>query len=241
MNYDFIAIDFETANEKRMSVCCAALIFFKNGVIIDEKEWLIKPPAICNYFNDLNIQIHGITPEQVKTAPEFDTIWEEFYSYIDGEMLIAHNAPFDMGVLTNLIHHYNLTSPSLNFVCTCNIARKTWDKQVNYTLKNIANQLGYLFNHHDAHDDAKTCGKILLEALKVHGVNSIDELAQKIDMRIGKLSPSIGYISCSISKEAIKVLVVKMMMFVLKILLQPLQHLMKTTLYLKKRLSLQAL
>lgn len=194
---EFICIDFETANNNRGSVCQVALIHFKDGNIIQENEWYVKPPKDYSYFNDFNIQIHGIKPEDVKDKPEFYDLWPEIKPMINHSTLVAHNAPFDMSVLRNLIDYYNLDYPELNFVCTCNVARKTWDKQINYTLKNIANQLGYVFNHHDAHDDSRICGKILLDAMSIHNVNTLAQLSNKINMSIGFLSQDY-YSPCSI-------------------------------------------
>lgn len=194
---EFVCIDFETANEKRQSVCQVALIYYKESEIIDEKSWLVKPPHEYSHFNPFNIQIHKIRPEDVQDALEFNQLWEEIKPLIEGRIIVAHNAPFDIGVLRSLIDYYNLECAEFNFICTCNVARKTWNNQINYTLKNIANQLGYIFKHHDAHDDARVCGKILLEAMKVHECNNIKELAEKIDMRIGKVRKEY-YQPCSI-------------------------------------------
>jgi len=194
---EFICIDFETANSKRQSVCQFALIYFKDGAVIQEKEWLIKPPKDYRSFSEFNIQIHGIKPEDVIDKPEFNELWNEIYPLLNGKTLVAHNAPFDVGVLRSLIEYYDIDYPEFNFICTCSVARKTWDKQINYTLKNIANQLGYIFNHHDAHDDSRTCGKILLDAMKYHKANTLKELAEKIHMRIGYVSKDY-YLPCSI-------------------------------------------
>ncbi len=195
---EFVCIDFETANAKRQSVCQVALIYFKDGEIVDEKSWLVKPPREYNYFKPLNIQIHNIRPEDVQNSLEFNQLWEEIKPIIEGRIIVAHNAPFDISVLRSLIDHYSLECDEFNFICTCNVARKTWDNQVNYTLKTIANQLGYIFKHHDAHDDARVCGKILIDAMKVHECNNIYDLAKKINMQIGKVNKGY-YQSCSIS------------------------------------------
>ncbi len=196
-NNEFISIDFETANNKRESVCQVALIYFRDGQIVDEKSWLVKPPREYDYFNPLNIQIHGIKPDDIANEKEFNELWHEIKPLIEGRMIVAHNAPFDISVLRSLIDYYGLDCASFDFICTCNVARKTWDNQINYTLKNIANYLGYIFKHHDAHDDARVCGKILLDAMRYHNCNTIEELADKIDMQIGHVNKDY-YQTCSI-------------------------------------------
>ena len=198
MAIDFVTIDFETANEKRASVCALALILFEDGKITKELEWLVCPPQPLNYFNPFNVQIHGINEADIVGKPEFNEIWHEIYEFINNRTLVAHNASFDISVLRQLLDYYNLTYPSIEFICTCNVARKTWDKQINYTLKNIGNYLGYIFNHHDAHDDARICGQIFLDACKHHNCDSIGELARKIGLQIGILDCQ-KYYPCSVS------------------------------------------
>ena len=73
---DFVAIDFETANRLRSSVCSVGLVFVRNGQIVDERYSLIKPYP--NYYLDDNIAIHHITPDDTRDAPTFDEVWEQF-------------------------------------------------------------------------------------------------------------------------------------------------------------------
>lgn len=54
---NFIAIDFETANEKRDSACSIGLTVVKNNQIIEQKYYLIKPNELR--FAPINISIHG--------------------------------------------------------------------------------------------------------------------------------------------------------------------------------------
>jgi DNA polymerase-3 subunit epsilon len=195
---DFVSIDFETANEKRASVCAVALILFEDGKITDERKWIVSPPEPLNYFNPYNVQIHGIKETDISGKPEFDELWHEIYPVINNKILVAHNASFDIGVLRRLIDYYELDYPTIEFVCTCSVARKTWDKQINYTLKNIGNHLGYIFNHHDPHDDARICGQIFLDACNYHNCNSIVELVKKIRLKKGILNCN-EYRACSVS------------------------------------------
>ena len=195
---NFVAIDFETANEKRASVCAVALILFEDAKITNEYEWIVSPPQHLNYFNQYNIQMHGIKESDIIGKPEFNKVWNEIHPLINNKILVAHNAGFDIGVLRQLLDYYQLDYPSIQFICTCSVARKTWDKQINYTLKNIGNHLGYVFNHHDAHDDARICGQILLDACKYHSCDSISDLAKIIGLKKGLLS-SNKYRPCSVS------------------------------------------
>jgi DNA polymerase-3 subunit epsilon len=198
VSIDFVALDFETANEKRASVCAVGLVLFKDGKAVDELTWLVSPPEHLRYFNPYNVQIHGITSDVVAGKPEFKEIWPEIRAIMSHQIVVAHNASFDMSVLRQLLELYYLEYPVIRFICTCCVARKTWAGQMNYTLKTLANNLGYLISHHDPLDDARTCGKILVHACEHHGCSSLSELASTIDMQIGELCEAY-YWPCSIS------------------------------------------
>ncbi len=198
---DFIALDFETANGYRVSACAAALVIFENGRISKEYHWLIRPPRKFDYFHPFNTRLHGISSRDVADKPQFDELWPEIFSLINNETLAAHNASFDLTVLRQLLDIYNLRYPDLEFLCTCNIARRTWGQLASYSLSVVASYLGYRFNHHNALDDAEICGKILIEACTYHECASIHELAVKIGMSIGILNEDM-YCPCSVSNPS---------------------------------------
>jgi len=66
---DFTAVDFETANSYRGSPCAVGLIRVRKGKAVDERRWLIRPPARVDHFNAFNTGLHGIDAEMVRSAP----------------------------------------------------------------------------------------------------------------------------------------------------------------------------
>ena len=93
---DFVAIDFETANSVRSSVCSIGIVKVKNGKIQEELYTLINPLSEFHYYN---MKIHGITEYMVHDAPTFEEFWPKFKVFIENQTIIAHNASFDIGVL----------------------------------------------------------------------------------------------------------------------------------------------
>ena len=158
---DFCAIDFETATHERHSACEMGICLVENGDIVETKTWLIKPPSFP-YFNRHNVAVHGIHPEEVKDAPTFDEIWYEAQDMLYGNLMIAHNAVFDAGVLRSCLAYYGIFKPKINYLCSIQIAKKSWKGLASYGLKNLANQHQISFNHHRAGDDAEVCAKISL-------------------------------------------------------------------------------
>jgi DNA polymerase III epsilon subunit-like protein len=95
---EWVAIDFETANEFRGSPCAVAMIRVENDVIVDRFTTLIQPPT-GSYFSPFCTSLHGITAEAVRNAPTWPTALAEIRSFTGERILIAHNAAFDMGVI----------------------------------------------------------------------------------------------------------------------------------------------
>lgn len=116
---NFTAIDFETANGKRNSACALGLVRVENGKIVFSKEWLISPPEM--YFHPINVSIHGITEDDVKNEPNFNYIWKKIEAYIENQMVIAHNASFDLSVLRACLDTYGIRNPNAEYLCTCKL------------------------------------------------------------------------------------------------------------------------
>jgi len=184
---DFVAIDFETANAKRASLCSVGLVKIVNGEIFETFYSLIKPPSGFDTFEPINIGIHGITPNEVKGAPTFDEVWPEMADFIGDLPLVAHNAPFDMGVLRDSLDVYGITANPLNYFCTMVISRQVLDL-LSYRLPFVAEELDLEdFSHHDALEDATTAAKIALALANRVGAANLFDLADRLRIRHGIL------------------------------------------------------
>ena len=89
---NFVAIDFETANEKRDSACSVGLVKVKNGEIEDVFHQLIKPADMR--FSRWNTRVHGITKADVEDAPSFQETVPKILEMTENELVVAHNASF---------------------------------------------------------------------------------------------------------------------------------------------------
>jgi DNA polymerase III subunit epsilon len=180
---EFTAIDFETANSDRHSACQLAAVKVRNGQIVDQQCWWIRPRPF--HFHPMNIGVHGIAPERVAGEPEFGQCWSMIRRYLSDECLIAHNAPFDIGVLLACLRFHGLPVPELEFSCTRLISRNTWTDRPAYGLKPLANWLGVSFRHHDALEDSIACAKILIAAAQSLETDSMEQLEQRLNLRRG--------------------------------------------------------
>lgn len=159
---NFVAIDFETANSSRSSVCSLAAVTVENGQIVRSAYSLIRPPVMK--FDARNIEVHGIYPEDVKNKPTFDQLWERIRPHLENKIVIAHNAAFDISVLRSILKEYSLAMPTFKHACTVQIAKKTWPGGENYRLSTLAQKFQIDFEHHNALHDARTCAKIAILA-----------------------------------------------------------------------------
>lgn len=192
---NFVAIDFETANEKRNSACSLGVTVVENNEIVEERYWLIKPYEMR--FNPMNIWIHGIKPEDVENEKDFGQLWEEIKPYIENRFVVAHNASFDISVLRKLLDSYELSYPVFQYGCTFIMAKNHFNT-VNHKLNTVADHIGFKFNHHHAGDDAKACATILINMIEELNINSLEKLEGKLGISLGRVWDS-GYKSSSLT------------------------------------------
>ena len=192
MREKLAAIDFETANEKLSSACSLGISIIENNEIVKNMQWLIKPPD--SYFNPFNTGLHGISEKIVEKKPEFYRLWPTIKKYLEGHIILAHNASFDTEVLRKLLDVYQLDYPELSYACTVILSRKVWKDLENYKLNTVAEKLKFSFRHHNAKDDAMACANIEIEAERKLRVNSFSELLKKTHLKTTRFEKNV--LSC---------------------------------------------
>lgn len=157
----FVAIDFETANQHKTSVCSVGLVFVENYKIVDTFYRLIKP--VPNFYSYWNIQVHGITSVDTESAVDFSEWWKAISPRIGGLPLVAHNSSFDEGCLKATLQAYGLPLHTNPFYCTYRKAKKEIPGLTNYKLTTVSRYFGFnLENHHHALADAEACAHIAM-------------------------------------------------------------------------------
>ena len=153
----FTAIDFETAQGYRWSICQVGLVRVEYGKITNKINILVQPPN--NYYWDRFIDIHGIKPEDTVYEPTFDKIWHKTEPFIKGQNVVAHNGlSFDFPVLKKTIEYYGMQVPDYKKYCTYRIFKDNLASLCRYYKINL--------NHHEALSDAKACAELFLIHLK---------------------------------------------------------------------------
>ena len=170
-NYDFIAIDVETANSNSNSICQIALVGVKNEEHKVLFSSLIKPPN--NDYSPINIGIHGIHPSDTESALSFDRVWGSIQP-IFKNTIIAHNASFDVSRVIETLKFYDLPIPNIKSECTFQLTGlKLPDACESYGIS--------LKNHHNAESDAIACALLYMaiKSGKKKNINSFEKKESK--------------------------------------------------------------
>ena len=156
----FVAIDFETADNGRDSACAVALVRVEGDEIVRRVAWLIRTPR----QRFLHTGVHGITWAMVANQPTFRDLWPRLAPVLDGvAYMVAHNAPFDRGVLHACCEAAGHAPPALDFECTVQMARRLWNPP-HARLPYLCEKFGIPLKHHDAASDAEACARLVLVA-----------------------------------------------------------------------------
>ena len=107
---DFAAIDFETANGRRTSVCSVGVVVVRGGEVVDTLYSLIRPRP--NFYSRFTTAIHGLSYEDTAQAPDFADVWKQIAPRIEGLPLVAHNSPFDEGCLAQDVRQQPAQPPA---------------------------------------------------------------------------------------------------------------------------------
>ena len=193
-DYDWVAIDFETATGRRASACAVGLVYVRQGRIVGTESFLIQPPG--NAYSGFNISIHGIDPSMTGDSPTFGEVWPVVAERIGGRPVVAHNASFDMSVLRHELDHLGLRYPDLEYYCTLLLSRACWPGLHCHRLPDVASHCGIEFQHHDAAEDARACAEILLRISAASGAAAPRDAAARHGVRPGRLNAD-GYCTCS--------------------------------------------
>lgn len=188
----FTAIDFETANSARGSICAVGLVTVENGKIESITSELIQPAPLI--FDQRNVRLHGISAGDVRDARTFAKAWKSLRARIQGP-LVAHNAAFDMSAMRQALDHAGIRHPELDFLCTLAVSKRLDPDFPMHRLDYVARKRGIAFQHHNAADDARACALVALSAARQVCATSISELADQCGLRVGRVSPD-GYVPC---------------------------------------------
>jgi len=162
-----VVLDFETTgmspdfNDRAIEI---GAVKIENGQIMDEFQSLMNPGI---YINGFIQELTGISNEMIEDAPHNSKVMSEFYDFIEGCHIVAHNLSFDKKFLDAELNHINLafTGPAS---CSLLLARRIIPNSPNHKLGTLVNYLNVPKSgqFHRALDDAKMTGYIWLDIIE---------------------------------------------------------------------------
>lgn len=184
----FVALDVETANADMASICSIGVAMFDRGAFASEWYSLIDPE---DYFDPVNMSIHGIREADVESAPTFQEVMVELVRLLGDQVVVTHTH-FDRVAIHQAASRWAIPAPNCTWLDSACVARRTWAEcaRSGYGLANLSKRIGYTFEHHNALEDAKAAGHIMLAAMHDSGLD-LDAVIKRVRQPIG-LSSSSG-------------------------------------------------
>jgi DNA polymerase III epsilon subunit-like protein len=163
--FRFVALDVETANNDRGSICQIGIACVCPDNSIVTWKTYIDPQVQMWRFTDL----HGISAQTVAGAPVFAEVMAVLRGALTGLAVYQHSS-FDCSAITAACQHAGLAPPHWDWQDSVQIARHAWPELRNnggHGLANLKAVLSLNFDHHDAGEDARAAAQVVLMAEQV--------------------------------------------------------------------------
>lgn len=169
---DFTVIDVETANPNLASICQVGIVVFRDGVLHESWSSLVNPH---DYFHPMNVSVHGIDESMIANAPSWAEVYPQILPFVTGQIVASH-MPFDRTATLRACQGAGLDHFDCSWLDTARVARRAWSEfsRSGYGLKNLSATFGITFQHHDALEDARAAGEILLRAIAHTGSSAAE-------------------------------------------------------------------
>jgi len=167
---DFVVVDVETANPNLASICQIGIAPFRNGVSEQPRQWLVNPQ---DYFDPINVSIHGIDEAAVRSAPTWPEVYASIAPFLSGGIVASHTA-FDRTAVGQACENWSLEMCECRWLDTARVVRRAWPQfaKSGYGLANVAATFGIKYRAHNASEDARCAGEILMLAVEQTGLNA---------------------------------------------------------------------
>ncbi len=188
---EFVVFDIETTglNSHTNKIIEIGAVKIKAGRIVDRYSQLINPGRPIPYHIT---EITSITDEQVANEPKIDKVIGKFVDFIGDAVLVAHNAPFDMGFIKRDIKKYLNIDYQCSVIDTLQMARDLFPDLKKYGLGDLNKTLGLaLEKHHRAVDDSQATANmfiIFLEKYKEKGLEYMKDINTGFEVNVKKQS-----------------------------------------------------
>ena len=166
-NLNLTFIDVETPNRSNNKICSIALINKEKGQITYKQNLYVNPET---RFDDLNMQIHGISPTMVENAPKFNEVWKDISKYFINTIVVGHNVTSDLNIISKTLNSYGLTLNTITYLDTYTLAKKYMYAK-SYKLSDLTTEFNIKSQAHDALSDCVDCENLLNKIVSENKLN----------------------------------------------------------------------
>lgn len=180
MASSFTVVDVETANGSRASICQIGIAVFEDGKLTALHQSLVNPQED---FHRGNIRVHGIATKDVNKAPTYPQIADQIRALLEGQTIVTYTA-FDQDALRKVHQKYGIPFFHAKWVDAHAVIKDSLRGHDigSLSLTNVAKKMGVEYLAHNAAEDARATGEIILK---------VNELADSdIDDRLKKYRES---------------------------------------------------
>jgi DNA polymerase-3 subunit epsilon len=179
---DFVSIDVETANPSLSSICQVGIASFLDGRLHASWKSLVNPR---DYFHPINVSIHGIDEEDVRFSPNWPQVYPTVLTMVENAVAVCHTT-FDRVSISRACEGNGLRCQEFRWLDSARVVRRAWPtfSKRGYGLANVAAHFCIKYKAHDAFEDARCAGEILLRAIAETGLSVdqwLERAAQPID------------------------------------------------------------
>ncbi|SHE27785.1 DNA polymerase-3 subunit alpha [Alkalibacter saccharofermentans DSM 14828] len=179
----FVVFDLETTglSAKNSEIIEIGAVKVNNGQIVETYNSFVRPKAKV----PLKItEITGISDEMVRNQREIDVVMEEFLSFAEGNIMVAHNARFDISFIEAFCRKLGIEK-KFTVIDTLSLARNALTDLGRFNLKSLSRYFKIdLKNHHRASDDAMATAKVFIKLVGISmdkGAKTADDLNHVFD------------------------------------------------------------
>ncbi|RWS41808.1 3'-5' exonuclease [Bacillus mycoides] len=156
---DYVVIDFETTgfNPYNDKIIQVAAVKYRNHELVDQFVSYVNPERP---IPDRITSLTGITNYRVSDAPTIEEVLPLFLAFLHTNVIVAHNASFDMRFLKSNVNMLGLAEPKNKVIDTVFLAKKYMKHAPNHKLETLKRMLGIRLSSHNAFDDCITCAAV---------------------------------------------------------------------------------
>lgn len=155
-SFEYLVLDVETTSFTKTEfrvIEIALIVINSKGNRVKSWHTLVNPECKVNFT-----KIHGLTDDDVKSAPKFSNIASFLAKEMSGRILVGHNISYDYGVIKNEFARIGIKMPNLPRICTLQMCYDLELPLENVTLTTVRKEFGIPegLAHSALHDTAAT-------------------------------------------------------------------------------------